>query len=262
MKSMKTFFTAVVLSLGVNLVWGFTDRSVNAESAATAPEELTEIISEVEEAANNKDLEKVMEYYSEDFTNNDGLTRASVNSALSQMWKAYPRIRYATEIASWEQDGDRLVAETITKIRGIQNNQGRIVRFNSVLRSRQYFQDEKLVRQDIISEKTRLTSGDNPPKVKVSVPETVGLGEKYNFDVIVTEPLEDRVLLGAVKEERISSDLYVNPTALELEQLPAGGIYSKVTAPLLADRNWLSAILVRGDGITMVTSRVTVEEQK
>ena len=87
------------------------------------------------------------------------------------------------------------------------------------------------------------------------------MGEKYNFDVIVNEPLGDNVLLGAVKEERTASGLYLNPTALELEPLPAGGIYKVATAPLLPESNWLSAIVVRGDGITMVTQRVKVENR-
>ena len=59
-------------------------------------------------------------------------------------------------------------------------------------------------------------------------------------------------------EERTGSDRYINPTTLELEPLPAGGIYKLVTAPRLADNHWLSAILVRGDGITMVTRRVNI----
>ena len=255
---MKTVFSALLLSLG--LIGGLKD-GVKAESAATAPQEITEVISKLEAAANKGDIEEVMKYYSPDFTNGDGLTRSSLSQSLSQMWKTYPRIRYTTEIESWEDNGDELVAETTTNIRGVQNNRGRIVRFDSTLRSRQYFQDQKLVRQEVLSEQTKLTSGDNPPSIDIIAPEAVKLGEKYNFDVVVTEPLEDQVLLGAVNEERTSSDLYLNPTALELKPLPAGGVYKTVTAPLLPDSNWLSAIVVRGDGITMVTHRVRVEER-
>ncbi len=257
-KPMKIVFSALLLSL--ELVGGLSSP-VKAESAATAPEELTEVISKLEEAANKRDLEEVMEYYSPDFTNGDGLNHSSLSQSLSQMWKTYPRIRYTTEIDSWSDNGDELVAETTTKIRGVQNNKGRMVRFDSTLRSRQYFQDQKLVRQEVLSEQTKLTSGDNPPAVNIIAPEAVKLGEKYNFDVVVTEPLENRVLLGAVNEERTNSDLYLDPTALELEPLPAGGVFKTVTAPLLPDSNWLSAIVVRGDGITMVTHRVRVEEQ-
>ena len=86
------------------------------------------------------------------------------------------------------------------------------------------------------------------------------MGEKYNFDVIVTEPLERNVLLGAALEERTGSDRYINPSTLELEPLSAGGIYKVVTAPLLPDNHWLSAIVVRSNGITLVTKRVQIEK--
>lgn len=249
---------ALLLSFGLVCGWG---NIVRSENGATAPEELTEIIEGVEEAANDRDLDEVMEYYSPKFTSADGLTRSSFSSALAKVWKNYPRVKYTTEIESWSQEGDKLVAQTVTKIRGIRKDQGRVVRLNSTLRSRQYFQDEQIVYQEILNEQTKLTSGENPPQIRVIAPKTVAVGEKYNFDVIVNEPLGDNVLLGAVKEERTASGLYLNPTALELEPLPAGGIYKVATAPLLPESNWLSAIVVRGDGITMVTQRVKVENR-
>jgi hypothetical protein len=255
---MKRLTTALLLSLGI--ISGLT-TTVKAENAATAPAELKAIVSGLEKAANSKDLNGVMEYYSPEFSNADGLTPSSLAEALTQVWKSYPQLKYVTEIESWSQDGNELVAETITTIKGVQNTPGRVVHLNSILRSRQYFQDQKLVRQDMLSEQTKLTSGDHPPDVKVSAPETVQVGQKYNFDVIVNEPLDNKVLLGAVTEDKTASSLYLNPTALELEPLPAGGIYKVATAPLLPDSNWLSAILVRGDGITMVTQRVNVEEK-
>jgi hypothetical protein len=254
---MKTVFSALLLSLGLVAA---LNLEVKAQSAEAAPEELTEVISQLESAANNKDLEEVMEYYSPNFTNGDGLTRTSLSRSLSQIWRTYPQMSYTTTINSWEDNGKELVAETTTQIEGIQNSRGRVVRFDSTLRSRQYFQDRQLVRQEVLSEQTKLTSGERPPEVNIIAPQMVGLGKKYNFDVVVTEPLGDQVLLGAVKEERTSSELYLNPTALELEPLPAGGVYKTVTAPLLPDNNWLSAIIVRGDGITMVTHRVRVQE--
>ena len=253
--------SSVSLLLSVGLVCGLGNLA-KAENGSTVPEELTEIIEGLEEAANDRDLKEVMEYYSPEFTSSDGLTHDSLSSALMRVWKTYPRVKYTTEIESWSEDGDQLVAQTVTKIRGVRKNNGRIIRINSTLRSRQRFQDDRIIRQEILAEQTKLTSGQNPPKIDVISPKTVSVGQKYNFDVIVTEPLGDNVLLGAVKEERTKSDLYLNPTALELEPLPAGGIYKVVTAPLLPDSNWLSAIVVRGDGITMVTQRVRVEEDR
>lgn len=256
---MKRF--ATVLLLNLSMISGLVDTA-QGETKATAPDELTQIISGIEEAANSRNLDQVVEYYDADFTNTDGLTTDTLAKALTQMWDSYPQLRYSTEIESWSESGDELVAETTTTVRGIKNTQGRKISLQSKIKSRQYFQEQKLVRQEILTEQSQLTSGGNPPKVEIVAPTVVKPGAKYNFDLIVNEPLGDRVLLGGVTEEKTADNLYLNPTAIELEPLPAGGIYKVATAPLLPDSNWISAILVRGDGITMVTHRVNIQEEQ
>lgn len=236
------------------------ENSARAESATDAPSELQELVSQIESAANEQDIKALLQFYSPEFTNNDDMTSASMAEALEQMWKSYPRLQYTTEIQSWERVGDDLVAETVTHIRGIQQSQGRAINLDSTLHSRQYFQNQKLVRQEILSEQTKLTSGNNPPEIEVILPEQVKVGQEYNFDVVVTEPLGDNVLLGAAAEEKTGGDHYLNPSPLELEPLSSGGIYKLATAPETPEDRWLSAILVRGDGITMVTQRVRIEE--
>lgn len=254
---MKKFATVLLLNLGIV---GSLINPARGESPATAPAELTEMISGIEAAANEKNVEELMDYYSPDFTNTDGLTVDTLAKALKQMWGNFSQLEYNTEIESWSREGDRLVAETKTTITGVKNSQGRQARLNSTIKSRQYFADSKLVRQEILSEQSQLSSGENPPQVKIVAPTVVEAGEKYNFDLIVDRPLGDEKLLGAVREEKIASNLYLSPSDLELEPLPAGGIYKLATAPLLPESNWLSAILVRGDGITTVVHRVTIEE--
>ena len=248
--------TAGLLSLGMVTILG---NDVRAQSPDTVPSDLKATISAIEEAANQQDLSKLMSFYNANFTNNDGLTVELMSQALEKTWSTYPRLRYQTTIESWEQQGDQLVVETLTQINGSQIDQGRNITLASTVRSRQYFQEQKLLRQEIISEQTELKTGSQPPVLKTIAPETVKVGEKYNFDVIVTEPLGDNVLLGAALEERTGGDRYINPSTLELEPLSAGGIYKVVTAPLLPDNHWLSAIVVRSDGITMVTKRVRIE---
>lgn len=239
--------------------WVTFTNFVTAQSD-NVPEELAETIREMEEAANERDIDEVMEYYSDDFTNEDGLTTDYVETALSKMWSDYPQLTYETTINSWEEQGDELIAETTTQIMGSRNDGERVISLESNIESRQYFQDGELVRQEILAEQTKLSTGDNPPQVTVNLPQTVKVGEKYNFDTIVTEPLEGNVLLGAALEERTGSNRYLDPSTLELEPLSAGGIYKVVTAPLLEDSHWLSSIVVRGDGITMVTQRVRIED--
>jgi hypothetical protein len=178
------------------------------------------------------------------------------------MWQNYTQLKYTTQIQSWSKSGNELVAETLTTVKGIQTNAGRQSQLDSIIRSRQYFQGQKLVRQEILTEESQLTSGDNPPQVKVVAPDTVTTGEKYNFDLIVDEPLGDQVLLGAVQEEKTAANLYLNSSSLELEPLAAGGVYKVATAPTLPQSNWLSAILVRGDGMTMITHRINIKEEQ
>ena len=253
---MKKFATVLLLNLGImgcitNVAWG--------QNTATPPEELTEVIAGIENAANEQDVEGVIEYYSDDFSNSDGLTTDTLAKALTQMWRDYSQLEYTTEIESWSESEDELVAETLTTIRGTQNTSGREARLKSTIKARQYFQGQKLVRQEILSEQSEITSGENPPQVEVVAPDTVTVGQKYNFDLIVNEPLEDRVLLGAAQEEKTAANLYLNSSSLELEPLPAGGIYKLATAPATPESNWISAILVRGDGITIITHRVNIE---
>ena len=255
---MKRFATILLLSWAI--VSGYS-HTVKAEKNTEAPEELTEAIAAINQAANSQDLAAVMEYYDESFTNTDGLTTDSLAQALEQIWQRYPRLNYTTKIDSWSQEGDRLIAETTTTIKGVRREKGRAIRLNSTLESRQYFEDNKIIRQDILAEQSIITSGINPPQVKISAPKQVTTGERYSFDLIVNEPLGDRVLLGAANEAKTSSNLYLNPASLELEPLPAGGIYKTVTASLLPESNWLSGILVRGDGITTIAHRVNVKEK-
>ena len=247
---------AVLLGLGLTAF----GSSVRAESPETAPQELTQVISEIEAAANNQDVEAVMQFYSPEFSNSDGLSATSVSQALTKLWERYPQLSYTTELQSWEQEGDDLVAETVTTIQGTENNNGRAIQLDSTIRSRQYFRNQKLIRQDILSEKTNVTSGDAPPEVSVNLPEQVQPGEEFNFDVVVQQPIGEEVLLGAALEEPVSSDRYLNPGTLELDILPAGGIFKLVKIPQTPKSQWLSAILVQSDGITMVTRRVNSEE--
>ena len=246
-----------ILLINLGIIAG-TVNAVRGQSAPV-PEELAETISAIEAAANDRDLDELLEYYSEDFTNTDGLTTETLAQALEQMWSEYPELTYSTEIESWSREGDELVAETKTTIQGM-NDEANVGQLSSTIESRQYFQEQKLVRQEILAEQSRLSSGQNPPQVNVIAPDTVETGKKYNFDLIVDEPLGEGVLLGAVQEQKTAGQLYLNPTQLELELLPAGGIFKVATAPLLPDSNWLSAILVRGDGITRITHRVNVVE--
>lgn len=233
---------------------------VRAQTPETAPQELKETIAKIEAAANQRDLQGVMQFYSSDFSNSDGLSYPSFSETLKAMWANYTNLSYKNELKSWETVGDELMAETVTTIEGVQEAKGRKIRLISTIRSRQYFKDQKIVRQEILAERTQLNSGSNPPQIQVTLPEKVNVGEEFDFDVVVKEPLGDDELLGAAIEEQVSNKRYLNPSNFKLDLLPAGGIFKTVKAPLAPDNRWLSAIIIRGDGMTLITQRVRVEK--
>ncbi|NEQ79086.1 MAG: nuclear transport factor 2 family protein [Moorea sp. SIO2I5] len=249
-------------SVFVLLTVGFTLGSplkAQADSPETAPPQLKDTLSQIDRFANGKDVEGLLGFYSANFANSDGLSRDLMGEALVQLWQRYPVLNYRTELTDWQQEGNAIVAETVTYITSNEQDATK-TKFESTLRSRQRFENQKIVYSTILAERSQITSGANPPKVTVKLPEQVRIGQRFNFDAIVTEPLGDDLLLGVAIEESVSPQRYTNPTEIDLESLTAGGIFKIGRAPLLPEDRWISAILIRGDGMIMITRRLHVVE--
>jgi hypothetical protein len=236
-----------------------TARLIKAETPDTAPQKLIEVIKQIDLASNNKDLETLGEYLSPQFSHQDGFDSQNLNELLGNLWQTYPNLNYETTLQSWEQKGNQLLAKTETKITGTYKKDGREIALNSTILALQSFENGKLVGQEILKERTDLISGKNPPEVEVRLPEKVRSGEQFNFDVILQEPLGNDLVLGTAIEDRIDLERYLNPSEFELEELSAGGIFKLVTAPSTGEDLWFSAMLVKADGLRIVTQRVKMD---
>jgi len=248
----------LLLSLGLTASLGFL-TTVRAASPETAPPELLEMLRDLETAANARNLEAAIDYYHSDFVNSDDLDRSQLSDALQQLWEQYSNINYRTELKSWEQNGEETIAETVTYITGTQEKGGRQIQLESMVRSRQFVQNNQIVRQEILAEQSQLSFGNNPPEIQVNLPDSVRPGQRYTFDAIVLEPLGNELLLGAAIEEKIESDRYLSPSTFDLELLQAGGLFKIGKAPTSQGDRWISAILIRGDGTIVITRRLRVE---
>jgi hypothetical protein len=251
-RSLSLFF---LLTLGLTVGSSF---KAQAETSQSAPSQLKEALSQIDTAANSRNVQILMQFYSPNFRNSDGLTRSSMQQALTQLWQRYPQLNYRTELQNWKSEGNAIVAETLTKITGTQGSGDLRIKIESTLRSRQRFEGQKIVLQEILAERTQLNSGANPPSIQVNLPDQVRTGQQFNFDVIVKEPVGDGVLLGTAIEEQIKPERYLKPGNLKLDVLPAGGIFKVGKAPLKEDNRWLSAVLIREGGMVMITQRVQV----
>ncbi|MBD1835857.1 nuclear transport factor 2 family protein [Cyanobacteria bacterium FACHB-472] len=234
--------------------------TVRAASPETAPAELKNALGQIDAAANRQDVKTVMQFYSQNFTHSDGLNRQSMEKSLSQIWKRYPKLNYQTQLTSWEAKGDEIVAETVTTITGTGKVDGKDTKIESTVRSRQRFQNQKIVQQEILAERTQMTTGAKPPTVNMKLPEQVRVGQSYNLDAVVQEPLGDDLMLGAAVEEPVKAERFVKPAPVDLELLSSGGIFKVGRAPLSQGNYWVSTVLIREEGTTMVTQRLRVVE--
>ncbi len=243
---------------GLAMTWTVGGNYAQAASPETAPADLVTALDSIEAAATAGDISAVMQSYSPSFTNDDGFTYDTLSTALETLWERYSGLTYRVELQSWERAGEGYTAETVTYISGTQITDGQPTQLESVIRSEQSFVGGKVVSQKTLSERNQVTSGQTPPTVSVILPEEVKTGESYDFDAIVMEPLGDRYLLGAAVEEGTTAEDFFAGRPVELELLAAGGLFKVGEAPTTTDSRWVSALLVREDGVTVITRRLRV----
>ncbi|WP_009632966.1 nuclear transport factor 2 family protein [Synechocystis sp. PCC 7509] len=255
--SHKNRLVSISLGLLTLALVTISDRTI-AAPPATAPPQLQNMLVQIDAAANQKDIQAVMQFYSPTFAHTDGLTYQDLEKALTALWKQYPQLKYETKLQSWQAEGDGIVAETVTNITGTQTQDSRNLALKATIRSRQRYENQKIVRQEVLAERSQLSTGTKPPTLDIKLPQSVKPGQQYNFDAVVLEPLKDDYLLGAAIEEAVAPGQYFSPTQVKLDLLPAGGLFKIGRVPMGGSDRWLSAVVVRGDGLTQVTQRLNV----
>jgi ketosteroid isomerase-like protein len=252
-----TVVSAGVLHPNAVVAIGATPQTI-AITPANTPAPLTKLLTEIDAAANRRDVKAVMAFYSPNFTHSDGLNNQSMEKGLMQLWERYPTLNYRTELKSWKTEGSAIVVETVTTITGTQKKDGIDLNLKATIRSQQRFEGEKIVKQETLAEKTQLTSGKNPPTIQVNLPEQVKVGQEYHFDAIVQEPIGNDILIGTILEEPVTEKTFFKPAEVELELLNSGGIFKVGKAPATPENRWISAVLMRQGGIAMVSVRLRV----
>ncbi len=227
--------------------------------SAVVPPAIAALVKNLDTAASRKDLDATMKFYSPSFIHADGLDFKTQQQALQTFWKDATSIQYQTQINSLKAEPqNRYALETTTTLSGVRKAADRDMKLTSTVRSRLVIADQKIVSQEVLSEQTRLTGGDTPPNVNISLPEQVNVGQTFSFDAVVKEPLGDDLLLGSALEETISLERYLQPAVITLEPLTSGGIFKTGQAPQQPTRKWISAVLIKNGGITIVSQRLNV----
>lgn len=236
--------------------------------AAVAPAELTTLFRQWDQDLSQRKLAPALAHYAANFSHADGLTRQSLGASLQQFWQLYPNALYRTTLLSWTGSPSRWVVETEVRITGRRTDSKRQLTLDSLQTLRSTIENGKLVRQEVLSERNRVTSGEAPPTLDMRLVDEVQTNQDFNLDVIVQEPLQADVLLGAVLDEPVLGGKIADVTKLDIKPLidsksgtGPGGIFKIGRSAAKAENRWISAIVLRKTGMTFITQRLRVVDR-
>jgi hypothetical protein len=266
--SKKSWYRLAVLAvvLGCQQAILLPARSQTSKSegntATTAPAALTTILTKIDAAASQRQLPELLRYYSPNFSTSDGLNKAAWQQSLNKFWQSYNNLKYTTTLENWKSQENGYTARTTTKIIGIQNLNGRTQNLLATIQSRQKIVGGQIVQQQILQERTQISSGTKPPTIEINLPERLQTNAEYTLDAIVTEPLGEDVLMGTTVEQAVSAQGYDLQPKYKLELLTAGGLFKVARAPGKSGDYWVSTMFIRPSGMTTLTQRVHVVRGK
>ena len=104
---------------------------------------------------------------------------------------------------------------------------------------------------------TTIRSDDNKIDIKISIPDKVLTGSKYDIDIILNQPLEETIIAGGIKEYEEGKLLN---QSIPLEPLATGGIFKVSRAPLLPGLQIWTGIIAHPSGLLSFTKPVNIVE--
>ena len=118
--------------------------------------------------------------------------------------------------------------------------------------------DNGLIKQgNIQNNLTTIRSDDNQIDIKISIPDKVLTGSKYDLDIILNKPLEETIIAGGIKEYQEEKLLNHSIT---LEPLATGGIFKVSRAPLIPGIQVWTGIIAHPSGLVSFTKTVHIVE--
>ena len=102
---------------------------------------------------------------------------------------------------------------------------------------------------------TTIRSDDNQIDIKISIPDKVLTGSKYDIDVVLNQPLEETIIAGGIKEYQEGKLLN---QSIPLEPLATGGIFKVSRAPLVPGIQTWTGIIAHPSGLVSFTKTVNI----
>ena len=119
--------------------------------------------------------------------------------------------------------------------------------------------NNKIIDYKIVNAESILRSDDNNLKIKINSPQKVLTGERYDFDLIIEEPMDNSFITGEMIALKNSSSNKQLSIPFKMKPKLSGGLFKSITAPLQSGSQIISAIIVHQKGIFTVTKTIEVD---
>ena len=118
--------------------------------------------------------------------------------------------------------------------------------------------DNGLIKQiNIENNLSTIRSDENQIDIKIQIPDKVLTGSKYDIDIVLNQPLEEKIIAGGIKEYQ-EGKLFNQ--SIPLEPLATGGIFKVSRAPLVPGIQTWTGIIAHPSGLISFTKTVRVVE--
>ena len=209
------------------------------------------LVQQLEEALNSGDESAVATLVQ----GGDGLVRTDLESRYAELLERFPESRWSLSQGPDQADGRSTLEVTVE---GSTSRDGRSFRLNAKQTLAVNSDGTILGEQEVLSEESVVHSGERDLPVSLIVPETVLTGQRYDFDVLVDEPLKEAVLAGGLAEltdEQLSSG---EGPDLKLGALNAGGIFKTIQAPYRPGSQSWAVLVLHPEGTVSISRMVRV----
>jgi hypothetical protein len=232
------------------------------------PVALATLFQQWDRHLSQRKLAPALELYAPNFSHGDGLTRKTLGGAIEQFWQLYPNATYETTLLSWTATPQGWVVESSTRITGRRTDSKRAIALDGMQRVQTTIENGKLIRQEVLGEINRVTSGEAPPTLEMRLAPEVQTNQDFSLDVIVQEPLQTDLILGAIRDEPVQAGKIAEVSNLDIKPLidsksgtGPGGIFKIGRAPAKPENRWISAIVLRKTGMTFLTQRLRIVDR-
>ena len=187
------------------------DFSLDGKNESTAAErqEVEAFLKDIEEKWNSHELDAVMDFYSDDYVNNDGLTKKAVRELTKDFWKTYPDARSSSKTKNIRvEDGyatvesrDKAVGSTAKEMPSI-GSKGLLTSISEgQLYLRKIRGKWKIIGDRVDYEKVKVAFGiAKNLNTSFIAPELVKSGQEYSAKITVKLP-NNFVAVGSIASE-------------------------------------------------------------